>query len=94
LILEEIIHLLGQVKYNSNTHDKHNRKEECAQEFANNIFVESFQRVLKVLKVLRVLGVLGVSEFQAALPLVSCAVGTCFSVSSLKQRSGETARRA
>jgi hypothetical protein len=50
--------------------------------------------VLEVLGVFRVLGVLRVLEFQAALPLVSCAVGTCFSVSSLKQRSGETARRA
>jgi hypothetical protein len=54
-------------------------------------------KVLEVLEVLEVLGVfrvLRVLEFQAALPLVSCAVGTCFSVSSLKQRSGETARRA
>ena len=49
LILKEIVHFLCQIKYYSNTHDKHNRKEECAQEFANNIFVESFQRVLKVL---------------------------------------------
>ena len=50
--------------------------------------------VLEVLEVLRVLGVLRVLEFQAALPLVSCAVGTCFSVSRFETASGETARRA
>jgi hypothetical protein len=44
--------------------------------------------VLEVLGVFRVLGVLRVLEFQAALPLVSCAVGTCFSVSRF-----ETAKR-
>jgi hypothetical protein len=45
-------------------------------------------KVLEVLEVLGVLRVLRVLEFQAALPLVSCAVGTCFSVSRL-----ETAKR-
>ena len=43
LILKEIIQFLRQIEHHSNTHNQHNRKEECAQEFANNIFVEFFQ---------------------------------------------------
>ena len=43
LILKKIIQFLCQVKHYGNTHNQHNRKEECAKELANDIFVESFQ---------------------------------------------------
>ena len=42
LILKEFVHLLRQVKHHCDTHNQHNRKEECAEELANDIFVESF----------------------------------------------------
>ena len=43
LILEEVIQLLRQVEHDGNTHDEHNREEECAEELAYYVFVESFQ---------------------------------------------------
>ena len=43
LILEEVIQLLRQVEHDGNTHDEHNREDECAEELAYYVFVESFQ---------------------------------------------------
>ena len=43
LILEEVIQLLRQVKHDGNTHNQHNREEECAEELAYYVFVESLQ---------------------------------------------------
>ena len=48
LILKEIIHFLRQIKHHRNTHNQHNRKEECAEEFANYVFVEFFQNGCRV----------------------------------------------
>ena len=43
LVLEEIVHLLRQVKDDRDRQNEHDGKEERAQKFLDNIPIESFQ---------------------------------------------------
>ena len=46
LVLEEIVHLLREVKDHGNREDEHNREEEGAEELTDNIIIKTLQEDL------------------------------------------------
>ena len=44
IVLEELIHFLGEVEYDGNRQDKHNREEECAKELAYYVPIDALEQ--------------------------------------------------